>query len=417
MAEVPRDRSPDSTAALLAEGYRFVSRRSQRYRSDAFRTRLMLQRVICTLGEEAARLFYQPDAFTRRGALPITTLMLLQGRGSVQQLDGEAHRHRKQMFMSMMTPERIRELVDLMAQEWHARLEQWEHRQQVVLHDELQEILCRAVARWMGIPLPESEARRRTREFAAMIEHAGTFGPRVIWALLLRARTERWMRAIVTGIRNGQLDIPQGCPAHIIVWHRDLDGRLLEVPIAAIEIINILRPTVAVAYFITFAAHAMHEHPECRSRLETGDDDYLEMFVQEVRRFYPFFPLIGGKALRAFELRGQRFPRGTWLLLDLYGTNHDGRIWETPEQFRPERFQGWHSSGFDLIPQGAGDHYTTHRCPGEWITLELMKEAVRLLTRSIRYDVPEQDLNIDLSRFPTLPRSRFVISNIRRTSV
>jgi fatty-acid peroxygenase len=30
----------------------------------------------------------------------------------------------------------------------------------------------------------------------------------------------------------------------------------------------------------------------------------------------------------------------------------------------------------------------------------------------MRYDVPEQDLAIDLTRMPTLPKSRFVITNV-----
>jgi len=39
------------------------------------------------MGEEASRMFFQPDRFTRRGAIPPTTLMLLQDRGSVQTME------------------------------------------------------------------------------------------------------------------------------------------------------------------------------------------------------------------------------------------------------------------------------------------------------------------------------------------
>lgn len=56
--EIPRDPSLDSTLALLSEGYRFISRRCQRYRSDIFQTRFMLRRAFCVTGEEAARMFY-----------------------------------------------------------------------------------------------------------------------------------------------------------------------------------------------------------------------------------------------------------------------------------------------------------------------------------------------------------------------
>jgi fatty-acid peroxygenase len=41
-----------------------------------------------------------------------------------------------------------------------------------------------------------------------------------------------------------------------------------------------------------------------------------------------------------------------------------------------------------------------------------MKQAVRLLTTGMHYDVPPQDLRIDLSRLPAVPKSRFVIRDV-----
>jgi fatty-acid peroxygenase len=116
---------------------------------------------------------------------------------------------------------------------------------------------------------------------------------------------------------------------------------------------------------------------------------------------------------QAFEWRGHHFAEDTWVLLDLYGTNHDERIWETPEAFRPERFDHWDGSAFNFIPQGGGDYDTNHRCPGEWITIELMKQAVCILTTAMQYEVPEQDLRINLSRMPAMPKSRLIIRHVR----
>ena len=235
MSQIPREKTLDSTLALLSEGYTFISRRCECFQSDIFRTRLMFTPAVCVLGEEAARIVYDPDRFTRRDALPITMLTLLLDKGSVELLDDEGHRHRKRMFVSLMTRPSMQQLVDLMADEW-----------------------------------------------------------------------------------------------------------------------------------------------------------------------------------RAFDWQGHRFSQGDWVLLDLYGTNHDRRIWGDPEAFRPERFREWNGSAFNFIPQGGGDHHHTHRCAGEWITIELMKEAVRLLTREMRYAVPPQDLRIRLSRMPAIPQSRFVINHVAR---
>ncbi len=410
---IPRDKNPDSTLTLLREGYAFIPNRCRRYDSDAFEVRLMLRRVVCMTGEEASRVFYEPGRFTRKGAMPPTTVRLLQDLGSVQVLDGEAHRHRKLMFMSLMGPGSIARLANLMADSWRAYVEEWESMDRVVLHDEVEEILCRAACGWAGVPLQESEVGQRTREMEAMISGAGSVGPQVLRGLLLRARTERWLRGVVERVRGGGLEVPEGSPVHVIAHHCDPDGRLLDPEVAAVEILNLLRPTVAIARFVTFAALALHEHPECRQMLRTGEDERLESFVQEVRRFYPFFPFVGGRVREEFEWRGRRFAKGTWVILDLYGTNHDPRTWDAPEEFRPERFRSWAGGAFDFVPQGGGDHYAGHRCAGEWITIGLMKKAVRLLTTAVTYEVPEQELRIDLSKMPTLPGSRFVIRNVR----
>ena len=119
-------------------------------------------------------------------------------------------------------------------------------------------------------------------------------------------------------------------------------------------------------------------------------------FVQEVRRHTPFFPIIGGRVKAPFEWRGINFAKGTWVLLDLYGTNRDGRCWEAPELFDPERFLQRESTAFDLVPQGGGEYLRGHRCPGEWITIELTKMAVRMLVTGLHYDVPAQDLSVHL---------------------
>ncbi|EWY38910.1 cytochrome P450 [Skermanella stibiiresistens SB22] len=411
MPGIPRDKSPDTTLALLREGYPFITNRCRQLGSDAFVTRMMLRRVVCMRGEEAARVFYHPGRFTRNGAIPRTTFALLQDKGSVASLDGEAHRVRKRMFLSLMKPEAVREMGDALERAWRATLPAWSRMDRVVVRDEIGGVLCRAACDWAGVPLTEAEAVERTREFRAMIGGAGSVGPRAWRGRVLRARTEGWARAQVEAVRDGSLAVRDGSALEVIAWHRDDGGELLPVKVAAVELLNILRPIVAVDRFITFAALALHQHPET-AREAAGDDRYLEMFTQEVRRFYPFFPVIGGRVLEPFEWRGHRFAERDWVLLDLYGTNHEKRVWGDPDRFRPERFVIWDGSAFNFIPQGGGDFETGHRCPGEWITIELVKRAVRMLVNGMGYVVPRQDLTVSLSDMPTGPASGFVIQRV-----
>lgn len=413
MPAIPRDGSPESTLALLRDPYGFIAKRCRRYGSDLFETRLLLRPTICMTGPEAAELFYDERRFTRRGATPGRIQATLFGRGGVQGLDGEAHRHRKQLFMSLMTPERIGQLGELAADVWRAYARRWGAMDRVVLYDEVREILTRAVCAWAGVPLAEPEVERRTRELTALFDGAGAVGPRHWWARLARKRAERWIAEIIGQARAGRLDFPEQGAAHLIAWHRDLNGELLRPRVAAVELLNVLRPTVAVSVYVAFVAHALHRFPECRQKVAAGEDGYAELFVQEVRRFYPFFPSVMACVRHDVDWKGYRFPQGRRVILDLYGTNHDARTWDAPEEFRPERFRRWDGSPFNFIPQGGGDHSLNHRCPGEWITIELMTVALSVLAGRLAYDVPDQDLRIDRSRLPALPRSRFVIGNVR----
>ena len=126
-----------------------------------------------------------------------------------------------------------------------------------------------------------------------MFEGAGSVGPRNWRGLALRARTERWARGLIGRVRDGSLAVPEDRALAVVARHRDRNGELLSVKTAGVELINILRPTVAVERFITFTALALHQHPDCREPART-DDAYRERFVQEVRRLYPFFPIVAG---------------------------------------------------------------------------------------------------------------------------
>ena len=121
-------------------------------RGDLFQARLLLHPTICITGSEAAELFYRQDLFVRRRAAPGRIQKTLFGRGGVQGLDGDAHRHRKQMFMSLMTPERIDNLKELTAESWRVYTQRWAAKDRVILYDEVQELLTRAAAGSAQLP-------------------------------------------------------------------------------------------------------------------------------------------------------------------------------------------------------------------------------------------------------------------------
>jgi len=65
------------------------------------------------------------------------------------------------------------------------------------------------------------------------------------------------------------------------------------------------------------------------------------------------------------------------------------------------------------MPQGGGNE-RGHRCAGEMVTLEVMKASLDFIANHLSYKVPVQDLKYPLSRIPTLPKSRFIMSHVKR---
>jgi fatty-acid peroxygenase len=398
----------DSSLSVLSDPYGFIGETCRKHQTPMFETRLLLGKAVCMLGADAARVFYDESRITRKGATPGRVQKVLFGKGGVQGLDDAAHKHRKAMFVELLGPTEVERLVAECERAWPSYHDRWISSERVVLYDEVCELLCQAACNWAAVPLKADEVQQRTRELVAMFQFAGSMGPKYWWARWMRNRGNAWIKDVVRDIRSGKLQVPHNSPAYVVAQHRDLSGKLLSEHDAAIELINLLRPIVAIAVFIVFAAHALHEHPECRDRVG-NNDEYREWFVQEVRRLYPFFPFTSGIVRKNFTWRGYEFIEGRRVLLDLYGTNRDPAIWENAEAFRPERFASGDNSPFGFIPQGGGDARLTHRCPGEGATIEIMKWAIVNLVNDLDYRVPPQDLELEMTKLPALPRDRFII--------
>lgn len=411
---IPREKGLDNSLTLLREGYNYIPGRRSQFRSDIFQTRLLGQQVTCIGGKEAAEVFYDNEKFRRKGAAPSRIQQSLFGKNGVQTLDGTVHKHRKELFMSLMAADRIKDLMEINNKQWEIAVNNWQEKRKLILFAETEEVMCRTACEWAGVPLWANELRQRTRDFSAMIDAFGAVGPRHWQGRMARNRAEKWIRNVIDQVRNGKRNPSDDTALYKMAWHRNLDGNLMSTQMAAVEMINILRPIVAIGRYVTFGALAMHNYPETKEKLQSGDEAYSRMFVQEVRRYYPFGPFLGARVRTNFTWSGHQFEKGNLVLLDIYGTNHDSDLWENPEMFNPERFKDWQGSPFDFIPQGGGDYYMGHRCAGEWITIKVMQESLNFLANRIEYKVPEQDLRFSMVRMPSIPKSRFVIANARR---
>jgi fatty-acid peroxygenase len=399
---------PELSVAMLRHGYDALPRLWSTIApdDDAVEARLLGKNALVVRGADAARLFYDDSLVERRGAAPRAQAALLFGRGAIHGLDGAEHRERKAMFVSALARERVEQLGEAVDRELHDSALTWPGRVPFGLFDELVRIYGACVIPWSGIVGDPGEFARIAQRLAWIVDGCG-FAPAAYsrgWYARLWAN--RWATRLVEEARNGR-HVP---PGSVLDVFSSGPGRQLPAGVAGVELLNMLRPTVAVAWLGTFAGLALVRHPEHGSELaDPAAGRARWAFAEEVRRLTPFVPALAGRVRRTAHWRGHHVRPGDFLVLDVPGTNRH-RSWQDPEEFRPERFLEAVPGPFDLVPQGGGDLREGHRCPGEGMAMTLLdRTLLRLGRTALRVTTQEPDR----TRIPTLPAGGVVITEAR----
>jgi len=126
--------------------------------------------------------------------------------------------------------------------------------------------------------------------------------------------------------------------------------------------------------------------------------EYVEHVVSETLRLYPSAWVIGREAVNDTQLGGQRVARGTTVLLSPWLLHRDGRYFDEPQAFRPERWAGGlaHYPRFAYIPFGGGQR----TCIGS--SFALMEVAVVLVTIAQRFRIELRDPTRPVEAVPVL---------------
>lgn len=420
----------DRTLELVTKGYRFTDRLlGSAVRPGSARRapmKLLGSPALVVRGAEGVRLFYDTERMQRTGAMPAIIGGGLFGKGSLHGMDGEEHRNRKAIFVrAAMDPDALRELMADAQREWTAYIDrEWVAGEGGTVYDAAVDVYGRSILRWAGIEADEGTLTRLSRWEAQIVDGFAVLGPAYVLQKVRRRQCDSWFEEHVRRARAGEVPVRPGSALDLVLAHRELDGQPLSDHLAAVEIQNVVRPTIAVARFAAFLALAFHEHPDVRERVSdevvargtTVDGPYATAVSQEVRRYYPFVPVLPAVARHDLEFEGARVAGGDRVLVDIFGTNRDAEHWSEPDRFDPERFTG---DGADLawsdhfLPQGGGRPETGHRCPGELVTVGLLALTAAELSR-LDADLPEQDLSYPMHRMPTAPVSKVRFVDVRR---
>ncbi|MCB9192828.1 MAG: cytochrome P450 [Flavobacteriales bacterium] len=155
--------------------------------------------------------------------------------------------------------------------------------------------------------------------------------------------------------------------------------------------------TTAVA--LTWLVHCLDENPEVEQKLIEEESrvlngrqpnledlhslEYTRMVIDETLRLYPPAWIIGRHATEEDQLGNYRIPKDSNCLIPVYYIHRDPKLWDRPEEFRPERFSKENSKGrhkFVYFPFGGGPRL----CIGNNFALMEMQIIVPMVVRAIK---------------------------------
>ena len=109
--------------------------------------------------------------------------------------------------------------------------------------------------------------------------------------------------------------------------------------------------------------------------------EYTMQVIDEALRLYPPFWMLDRESIEDDEIEGYKIPKGTMVLIYLYGLHHSNKFWEKPEIFDPARFQRANKVNhvpYSYIPFGAGPKGCLG---GNYATLQMLIILQRLLKK------------------------------------
>lgn len=399
---------------LFNAGYGALGKLHEEVNAPVVKARLLNQEVVAVYGKEAAEKFYNATYFKRANAMPKPILKTLQGETGVQTLDGDEHLKRKGIFMDLMTPDRMADYRKLLGKNLTNALN--EQHGTFELYTLAKKVLFQTICTWSGInlgQLTEQEIDALTDDQVAMFEGVNSASD-YLNGVIGRKKAEKWAQELLQEAREHPLDKDRNLALYAFATAKDTKDNLLPLETAAVELLNIIRPTVAITVWVALMGRILFNKTEVYQKLANNFVELQDSFIEELRRYYPFFPMIPATSIQDVEIDGYLIPKDSWVVLDIYGTNHDARSMENADSFKVDRFVGKtkqisYDEEYEMIAQGGGDFRQMHRCAGEWITLHTLRVFSDKLVNDYTFSVPKQDWTIPMNQFPTYPQSKVLL--------
>jgi cytochrome P450 len=112
--------------------------------------------------------------------------------------------------------------------------------------------------------------------------------------------------------------------------------------------------------------------------------------VKETMRLHPVAPMLVPRlSTQPCRIAGYDIPANTRLFVNVWTIGRDGKLWENPDKFQPERFKGStldvKGRDYELLPFGSG----RRMCPGYSLGLKVVQIALANLIHGFQWKLPD----------------------------
>lgn len=370
--------------------------------------RLGRQRLVYLLGPEANALIFGHDEWFRvREAF--AALEVVDGPTSVVLSDGEDHTRRRGLIRPALAPRRVDGYVEAMVASADEALQSVVAGEAFDAYAAFRGAIRRSTLRALFGPRPAARADEIGELMQPLLDLADRLPQTLTWhqrlrspawrrGLAARERLDVYLDMMIARERAREVDVSGEEPQTLLatlVHGRDGSGSGLshqEVRDQAVTMIAAGYETTGSAMGWIVYLLGQHTQWQSRARQEVADVlgtrapgptdlrrlPLLGAIVTESLRLYPPAMISARYVTTAFDHRGHQVRAGDLLIYSPYATHRDPAVYDRPEEFDPQRWEGVRRPPHEFLPFGGGQH----RCLGSGMaTTELTVMLARLLAR------------------------------------
>ncbi len=319
----------------------------------------------------------------------------LVGEGSFMLADEDAHLKGRREILPAFQHSRVQEHTELVSDIVTQEVALWPRNTPVAIHPYLRALTLRVILRTI---FGQDSARQRelharllrmltiTASLALQERQLRSFPPwRRLWRAFLteRAAVQRLIDGLISDEAHARAR-DSGILAMLLegtTASDDHDPRQIREDLMSVILAGHETTASELAWAFQLLAHSPITTERLINSLENGENRYLNATVQEVLRHRPVFLFTIPRVVHApFEISGRTFHPPVHLVGCIHLMQHDPAIYESPEDFLPERFLVTEPPPEVWMPWGGG----RKRCLGHHLAVLEMQLVLKTVLSELR---------------------------------